>query len=216
MRNNGLCILQKQHQRNSRPALESGPPVCVCVCRAAVRGSEESCWNVTQLLKSDCQTFEHRTVAFFPPPPRALDTQAHTQKVASLSAEHWLSGHMLIIQPWESAVKTLRLVWHAQHGQYENLLNPQLYILFISLKRRHWLFPRKHLSFLRPSCISLLFAMCCVDKAHVYDPISSELSFESYFLSASQLNCPQEGTVPPSSWRSLWVSWERISARWKV
>lgn len=85
MRNNGLCILQKQHQRNSRPALEFRVS---SVCGGAARGSEESCWYVTQLLKSDCQTFEHRTEAFFHLPPRVLDTQAHTHKAASLFAVH--------------------------------------------------------------------------------------------------------------------------------
>lgn len=176
----------------------------VCVfCRNSTKETPGQEWRGQRGVQRRAAGTSHRTVAFFQPPPSVLDTQAHTQKAASLFAEHWHSVHMLIIQPRESAVKTLRLVWHAQHGQYENLLNPQLYILVISLKRRHWLFPRKHLPFLRPWCISLLFAMCCVDKAHVYDPISSELSFESYFLSASQLNCPQEGTMPPSSRRSL-------------
>ena len=123
-------------KRQASPAEASSVCVCLCVW-GAVRSSQESCWNIAQLLKSDCQIFEHRTEAFFHPPPCVLDTQAHTQKAVSLFVVHSLSVHMLIIQPRESAVKTLRLVWRTQHGQYENLLNPQLYISVISLKRRH-------------------------------------------------------------------------------
>lgn len=57
-----MCILQRQHQRDSRPALEFRAS---SVLGGAMRRSEESCWNIARLLKSDCQISEHSTEALF-------------------------------------------------------------------------------------------------------------------------------------------------------